>query len=96
MRVEERLEVIDARIAVRSEELFRASPCARHEPADVPRDGAGADVLEVVPDQPALGAQQVRHRGVAMERLSGQRALEDRRGQRVQLDAKPVDVLLRQ
>ena len=38
----------------------------------------------------------IRHRGVAMKRLSGQRALEDRGRQFIQLEAKPVDVPLGQ
>ena len=67
-------------------------PGARDEPGDVPRDGAGADVLEVVPDQPVVGAQQIRHRGVAMEGLGGQRALEHRRGQRVQLEREATSM----
>jgi hypothetical protein len=59
-------------------------------------DGAGADVLEIGPDQPTLGAQHIRHRGVAMKRLSGQWALEHRWCQCVQVETKPVDVLPRQ
>src|SRR4051794_1074155 len=57
VRLEKGPQVLDAGIAVASEQLVcdrravAASPGARHEPADVPRDGAVADVFEVVPDQ---------------------------------------------
>src|SRR4051794_10220959 len=98
VRREEGLQAVDARLAVGGQELVDepravpASPRARHEPCDIPRDRAGADVLEVVPDQSPVRSQQIAHRGVAMKRLSGQRALEDRGCQRVQFEAKPVDV----
>ena len=46
--------------------------------------------------QPALGAQQIADRGVAVKSLSGECALEHGRGQCIQLERKPVDVLLRQ
>src|SRR5688572_2307751 len=55
--LEERPQVFDARFAVGGEQLLdelRAlptSPRARHEACEIPRDGTGAYVLEIVPDQ---------------------------------------------
>ena len=49
VRLEERLQVLNARVAVGGEQLFcalPASPGARHEPGHIPRDGAYAYVLE--------------------------------------------------
>ena len=86
MRLEERSE-LDSRIAVGSDQFLgkrftlSARPGARNESGEVPRDGADAHVLEVVPDEPAVGVQQIRHRDVPVKRLRGQRALEHGWGQ---------------
>src|SRR3954449_10636031 len=78
VRIEERLQVVNARITVGGEQLVyerRALPAkagARHKPRDVPCDWPDAHVFEIAPEQPALGAQQIRHRDVAMKSLRGQ------------------------
>src|SRR3954447_14817341 len=102
VRLEEGRQAVGAWFAVGSQELVDevravpASPRAGHERCDVPLDRPGAYVLEVCPDQSAVRAQQISHRGVAMERLSGQRALEDLWRQRVEVEAQRVDVALGQ
>jgi hypothetical protein len=77
VRLEERSE-IDSRIAVGSDQLLdkrlvvSARAGARNESGEVPRDRADAHVLEVVPDEAAVGVQQIRNRDVSVKRLSGQ------------------------
>ena len=69
---------VGRRIAVGGEQFLdkrlalSASPDARNESGEVPRDGADAHVLEVVQTRPRVGVEQIRNRDVPVESLSGQ------------------------
>src|SRR6185437_10705260 len=63
-------------------------PGARHDSRDVPFDRAGADVLEVVPQQPRAGAEEVADTRVAVESLRRKRGVEHQRRQLIQASAK--------
>jgi putative acetyltransferase len=96
---DEVIELFNAQSAVGAKELCDESLAPTKgagiddEPCDVPVDRANTDIFEVGPDQPAVRAEKVPYRPVAMDCLGGERALEDRGCQRLEARTQEISVL---